>query len=247
MATSVRCVSPFAETKKPPPPVVLLLLQTALDVHTSTGLVVHEDLENHLPSAKKMVMLAPTSALEHTYPPPPIIEVPIPAPRMLTHKIIENHADWKVEAQETALIKTTIHQLVDRLLDTTKALSDQKDDLLQQVFKEAAVMHPVLRNYNSDWVTRCIVQARLKATAASASAWANKTTVAEMDNVVKKWHTRSSSKFEIVAMDVDPDPPNDNGDHGGNRRIQELSPSKVRVVTGLQHEAYENISRAFTE
>ncbi|KAJ7721258.1 hypothetical protein DFH07DRAFT_784175 [Mycena maculata] len=186
MATSVRCVSPFAETEKPPPPVVLLLSQTDLDMHTST--VIHEDLEYHVPSAKKTVVFAPASALEHTYPPAPIMEVPITAPKMLTRKIIENHAEWK----------TTIHNLVDRLLDTTKALSDQKDVLLQQLFKEAAVMHPVLRNYDSDWATRCIVQARLKATAASASAQANKVTVTEMDHVVNKRHTRSCSKVSFL-------------------------------------------------
>jgi hypothetical protein len=73
---------------------------------------------------------------------------------------------------------------VDKLLDTTKSLSDQDRELVQEVYRQvsiiacyhsvlnavqAAQMHPDLRKYENDWATRCIVQARLKATSSNAS------------------------------------------------------------------------------
>ncbi|KAJ7924676.1 hypothetical protein B0H13DRAFT_2315192 [Mycena leptocephala] len=146
MASFVHYASPFAETEKPPPPVVLLLLQTDLNVHTSTGLLIHEDLEHLVPSAKKTVV-----------------------PAMLTRKILEHHDAWEGGEHETVIIKTTVHALVDKLLDTTKSLSDQDRELVQEVYRQAAQMHPDLRKYENDWATRCIVQARLKATSSNAS------------------------------------------------------------------------------
>lgn len=106
MAFVVRHASPFAETEQPPPPVVLLLLQTDLNVHTSAGLVIHEDLENLVPRAKKTVAFAPT--LNHTYPPLPIPTETIPVPQMLTRKIIEHHETWEGGEQETAVIKVCL-------------------------------------------------------------------------------------------------------------------------------------------
>jgi hypothetical protein len=106
MASFVHYASPFAETEKPPPPVVLLLLQTDLNVHTSTGLLIHEDLEHLVPSAKKTVVFAP--AVQHTYPPPPIFEHTIPAPAMLTRKILEHHDAWEGGERETVIIKVRL-------------------------------------------------------------------------------------------------------------------------------------------
>ncbi|KAF8146424.1 hypothetical protein K438DRAFT_1990785 [Mycena galopus ATCC 62051] len=178
MASFVRHASPFAETEKPPPPVVLLLQQTDLNMHTSTGLMIHEDLGSLVPSAKKTVVFAQALDQEHTYPPPPIFEDLIPAPQMLTRKIIEKHDAWQVGERKTALIKTTVHALVDKLLDTTKSLSDQDTGLLREVFRQAAQMHPNLLQYEKDWATRCIVQARLKATSSNASNKAAKEAIA---------------------------------------------------------------------
>ncbi|KAJ7939301.1 hypothetical protein B0H13DRAFT_2301058 [Mycena leptocephala] len=126
MASFVHYASPFAETEKPPPPVVLLLLQTDLNVHTSTGLLIHEDLEHLVPSAKKTVV-----------------------PAMLTRKILEHHDAWEGGERETIIIKTTVHALVDKLLDTTKSLSDQDRELVQEVYRQAAQMHPDLRNLDN--------------------------------------------------------------------------------------------------
>ncbi|KAJ7801393.1 hypothetical protein B0H14DRAFT_3489648 [Mycena olivaceomarginata] len=142
---------PFAETEKLPPPVVLLLLQTDLNVSTSTGLVIHEDLDNPVPSAKKTVVFAPV--LKHAYPPPPMFEEKIPTPTMLTRKVIKNHAAWEGGDHETIIIKTTVHALVDKLLDTTKSLSDQDPELVQEVFLRATQMHPDLGKYENTWAT----------------------------------------------------------------------------------------------
>ncbi|KAJ7306724.1 hypothetical protein DFH08DRAFT_824674 [Mycena albidolilacea] len=102
MASVVCHVSPFAETEKPPPPVVLLLLQTDLNTPTSTSLVIYEDLEHPVPTAKK-----------------------------------KHHEAWEGGERETIIIKTTVHALVDKLLDTTKSLTDQDPELVQEVFQQA--------------------------------------------------------------------------------------------------------------
>ncbi|KAJ7123790.1 hypothetical protein C8R43DRAFT_958944 [Mycena crocata] len=192
----MRHASPFAEPDKPPPPVVLLLLHTDLDVHTSTGLVIHEDLEQ---SATKTVMFAPDVA--HTYPPPPIFKEKIPVPTMLTSKIIENHQGWEPKERETGIIKTTVHALVDQLLDTTKALADQDPALVEEVFRQAAQMHPDLRKYEDDWATRCIVQARLKATAAQAANKAVKAVVADAVEIGQRRRKRNqqNANFGVRA------------------------------------------------
>ncbi|KAJ7128015.1 hypothetical protein C8R44DRAFT_873783 [Mycena epipterygia] len=182
MASFARHASPFAETEKPPPPVVLLLLQTDLHMHSSTGLMIHEDLENLVPSAKKTVVFTP---VEHTYPPPPIFEVTIPTPPLLTRKVIERHDAWEGGEHETALIKTTVHALVDSLLDTTKSISDQDAALLKEVFRQAAQMHPDLRKYEDNWVTCCIVQARLKATSANAANKIAKKVVTGLEDILQ--------------------------------------------------------------
>ncbi|KAJ7323500.1 hypothetical protein DFH08DRAFT_817530 [Mycena albidolilacea] len=184
MASVVRYASPFAETEKPPPPVVLLLLQTDLNVHTSTGLVIHEDLDHPVPSAKKTVVFAPVH--RHTYPPPPIFEDVIPTPTMLTRKIIEHHEAWECGERETAIIKTTVHTLVEKLLDMTKSLSDQDPELMQEVFRQAAQMHPDLCKYENNWATRCIVQARLKATSSNASNKVAKEVVADVIQIGRR-------------------------------------------------------------
>ncbi|KAJ6537914.1 hypothetical protein B0H19DRAFT_1079015 [Mycena capillaripes] len=192
MAFFVRHPSPFVETEPLPPPVVLLLSQTDLNLHTSTGLVIHEHLEL-VPSAKKTVVFAPASTLEHTYPPPLIFENTIPVPRMLTRKIIENHATWEADQKETALIKTFVHALVDKLLDTTKPFPDQDTGPLEEVFRQAAQMHPILRKYENNWATCCIIQARLKNTSSSASTKAAKEAVANVANIVQPgWRTCAS-------------------------------------------------------
>ncbi|KAJ7860870.1 hypothetical protein B0H14DRAFT_2576429 [Mycena olivaceomarginata] len=180
MASVVRYGYPFAETEKPPPPVVLLLLQTDLNVSTSTGL------------RQKTVVFAPV--LEHAYPPPPIFEEKIPTPTMLTRKVIENHAAWEGGDRETIIIKTTVHTLVDKLLDTTKSLSDQDPELVQEVFQRAAQMHPDLGKYENNWATRCIVQARLKATSSNASNKAVKEVMADVIQMGRRTRTKSNKQ-----------------------------------------------------
>ncbi|KAJ7220376.1 hypothetical protein C8J57DRAFT_1254212 [Mycena rebaudengoi] len=156
MASSMRHASPFVETEKPPLPVVLLLLQTDLNIHTSTGLLIHEDLENPILSAKKTVVFTLAPLLEHTYPPPPtpicegLDTIPkIACPRQLTHKILERHVAWKGGEQETNRIKMRLLYIlflpteytmpVDKLLDTTKSLLDQDEALVDEVFSAACL------------------------------------------------------------------------------------------------------------
>ncbi|KAJ6529251.1 hypothetical protein B0H19DRAFT_1274295 [Mycena capillaripes] len=200
MAFVVRYASPFAETEPPPPPVVLLLLQTDLNTHPSTGLNIHEDLENLVPhGAKKTVAFAPAPTLNYTYPPPPIFQDMIPAPPMLTRKIIENHDAWEGGERETALIKTVIHALVDKLLDTTKSLSDQDTELVEEVFRQAAQMHPILGKYEKNWATRCIVQARLKSTSSSASNKAAKEVVAGVADIAHvQTGRRTRAQYQVL-------------------------------------------------
>ncbi len=153
MFSSERYTSPFAVTEEPPPPVVLLLLHTDFTADTSTRLLIHEDLEQPVPSAGKTVVFAP---VEHTYPPPPNFAEKIPVPLFLTRKVIEKHEPWiaKFSAGETAIIKvrlvyimlhllniryqTTVHNLVDQLLDRTKSLNNQDHDLLQEVYTQVS-------------------------------------------------------------------------------------------------------------
>ncbi|KAJ7334609.1 hypothetical protein DFH08DRAFT_1019006 [Mycena albidolilacea] len=195
MASVVRYGYPFAETEKPPPPVVLLRLQTDLNVSTSMGLVIHEDLDNPVPSAKKTVVFTPV--LEHAYPPLPIFEEKIPTPMMLTQKVIENHAAWEGGDHETIIIETTVHSLVDKLLDTTKSLSDPDPELVQEVFLRvsiAAQMHPDLGKYENNWAMRCIVQARLKATSSNASNKTAREVVADVIQMGRRTCTKSKKR-----------------------------------------------------
>ncbi|KAJ7256866.1 hypothetical protein B0H12DRAFT_1070640 [Mycena haematopus] len=194
MAFFERLASPFAETEPPPPPIVLLLLQTDLNMRTSTSLIIHEDLEKFVPSTRKTVQFAPS--VEHTYPPPPIFLEKIPVPQMLTRRSIEGHDGWECGEKETALIKAFIHDLVDKLLDNTRSFSHQDPERVQDVFTQAAQMHPVLRKYADDWATRCIVQARLKATAATANKRATKE-AAEI--IVSSRRTRRKSDYWTVG------------------------------------------------
>lgn len=90
---------------------------------------------------------------------------------------------------------------MDRLLDTTKSYTSQNSEHLEEVFRQvslsittcyciltivqAARMHPMLSKYEGDWATRCIVQARLKATSAIAAHKANKEGLDAVTNVVQ--------------------------------------------------------------
>ncbi|KAJ7456803.1 hypothetical protein B0H11DRAFT_2243966 [Mycena galericulata] len=235
MASIVRHASPFAETEQPPPPVVLLILQTDVEhISTGPGLLMHEDLE----SAKKRVAFAPSP--EHTYPPPPILTKKIKKPDQVTRKIVENHHGWQSSESDTEEIKKTVHGLVQSLLDTNKPVTDQKDEDLDKVYRQAALAHPVLHKYDDNWATYCIVQAHLKSTAATAAKLkrALREVVASAADHTDR-RTRSTKQF--IAMDVDPDIPNDNGDRRGNRgQIQRSSSAKVRAVNGPDREEYEN-------
>ncbi|KAJ6553887.1 hypothetical protein B0H10DRAFT_1968038 [Mycena sp. CBHHK59/15] len=185
MASFVRHPSPFVETEPPPPPVVLLLSQTDLNTPTSTGLVIHEDLEL-VPSAKKTVVFAPGSTLEYTYPPPPIFTVQIPIPPGLTRDIIENHKTWEGEVswedrvKLTAAIKAAVHALVEQFLDTTKVFSDQRKVPVEEVYRQAAQKYPILGKYEDNWLVRCIATARLKSTSAHAKTLATKEAVIDV-------------------------------------------------------------------
>jgi hypothetical protein len=56
---------------------------------------------------------------------------------------------------------------------------------------QAAQMHPDLGKYKNNWVTRCIVQARLKATSSNASNKVVKEVVADVIQMGR--HTRTKS------------------------------------------------------
>ncbi|KAJ7660085.1 hypothetical protein B0H14DRAFT_2659169 [Mycena olivaceomarginata] len=152
MASVVRYGSPFVETEKLSPLVVLLLLQTNLNLSTSTGLVIHEDLEHPVLSAKKTVVFTPV--LKHT----------------------------------------TVHALVDKLLDTTKSLSDQDPELVQEVFS-ATQMHLDLSKCENNWATCCIVQAHLKATSSNASNKVAKEVMADVIQMGWCTHTKSNEQY----------------------------------------------------
>ncbi|KAJ7036008.1 hypothetical protein C8F04DRAFT_1258376 [Mycena alexandri] len=99
----VRLASPFAAMEPPPAPIVQLLIQTDLNAPTSTGLLIHEDLKDLAPRAKKTVVFATTA--HNSYPSPSILPDTIPPPRGLTRQILEKHDGWKIDAAETALVK----------------------------------------------------------------------------------------------------------------------------------------------
>ncbi|KAJ7020522.1 hypothetical protein C8F04DRAFT_1274996 [Mycena alexandri] len=134
---------------------------------TSPGRLIHEDLTTAVKKPKKVVFAA---AADHTYPPPSIVPNAIPTPRHLTAKAVENHKGWTLGATETDVIKRTIHKLTDHLLDTTQCYSKQAKTPLLLVYERALEMHPVLREFENEWATRCIITAHLKATAAAARA-----------------------------------------------------------------------------
>ncbi|KAJ7450348.1 hypothetical protein FB451DRAFT_1186763 [Mycena latifolia] len=198
MAPIVRHASPFAETEKPPPPVVLLLLQTDLDMHTSTGLLIHEDLESLVPSTKKKVVFA-QAPMGHSYPPQPILEAKIPAPpKDLTRRVIEHHEAWSCSTEETRVIKATVHQLVETLLDTTKSFAAQNEESVQDVYRQAAYFHSYLGRFESNWATYCIVQARLKATSAATVRGTTKKIASSLEDLVHDGRkTRSQTKQEL--------------------------------------------------
>jgi hypothetical protein len=106
--------------------------------------------------------------------------------------------------------QATVHALV----DTTVSFREQDTELLQDVYQQvsiileyhscycpiltvvqAALMHPVLRKYEDNWVMYCIVQARLKATSANASAKGAKQVSKEIVAIVENGpQTRSKQK-----------------------------------------------------
>ncbi|KAJ7087612.1 hypothetical protein B0H15DRAFT_801204 [Mycena belliarum] len=156
--------SPFAAAEPPPPPAVVLLIHTDLDLPTeSADLLIHEDL-GLAPTAKKAVQFA------HKYPPPPIFDKLIPSPGRLSRLNLDNTPEWKQDhtPKDTALIKAVIHRLVDKLLDTTKAISFQDKELVEQVYREGAAVYPILCQYENNWATYCIVHAHLKYTSTEA-------------------------------------------------------------------------------
>ncbi|KAJ6497986.1 hypothetical protein C8R47DRAFT_1068893 [Mycena vitilis] len=237
MASFMRYASPFAEAEKPPAPAVLLLLQTDLGARTSQGLLIHEDLKHQVPSVKKAVLFAAPD-VQHTYPPPPIFVVKIPAPKALTRHAIECHPEWQRAGRserETAIIKKTVHDLVDQKLDTTKSLSYQDPDYVAKVFEQASIpriacspllitivqaaqMHPDLHEYEGHWATRCIVQARLKATATTANNKVNKEYVESAPMAGR----RSTRKRNSVSQYTG----------GGKKYWSDLSLSLVYGLTG---------------
>ncbi|KAJ6532082.1 hypothetical protein B0H19DRAFT_1273237 [Mycena capillaripes] len=123
-----------------------------------------------------------------------MLEKKIPVPSSLTRKILEDHPGWECDDTDTALIKKTVHQIIEDLLDETKSMSDQKPMLLEEVYRRAADMFPVLRNYADNWATRCIVQAHLKATAAIASNKAVQEAVVNLANTVQSGGARTRGK-----------------------------------------------------
>ncbi|KAJ7807082.1 hypothetical protein B0H14DRAFT_2609985 [Mycena olivaceomarginata] len=169
MASFARLASPFAGRESPPPPVVLLLSQTDLHMPSSPGLLIHQDL-GLAPSSKlkKNVAFAPV----HTYPPPPILAATdlIPCPPQLSRHLLEHHPGWEVDTAQTLVIKfqKTIYKLVDKILDTSQSLKYQDPELVAKVYKQAIQMHPILRNYEDNWATKCVIGAHLKTTAQNA-------------------------------------------------------------------------------
>ncbi|KAJ7691835.1 hypothetical protein B0H16DRAFT_1752188 [Mycena metata] len=127
---------------------------------TSPGRLIHEDLKTAVKKPKKVVFAA---VADHTYPPPLIVPNVIPTPRHLSTKTVENHKGWTIGATETDVIKRTVHQLTDHLLDTTQCYSKQAQTPLLLVHERALEMHPVLHEFENEWATRCIIMAHLKA------------------------------------------------------------------------------------
>jgi hypothetical protein len=80
----------------------------------------------------------------------------------------------------------TIYKLVDKILDTSQSLKYQDPELVAKVYKQVSIlgiivscrsiftviqaiqMHPILRNYEDNWATKCIIGAHLKTTAQNA-------------------------------------------------------------------------------
>ncbi|KAJ7107170.1 hypothetical protein C8R43DRAFT_1140378 [Mycena crocata] len=170
--------SPFAATEPPPPPAVVLLIQTDLDEPASADLLIHEDF-GLAPKAKSV-------KFAHTYPPPRMFDKLIPSPGGLSRRNLDKTAEWKKDhtKEDTVLVKAVVHQIVDRVLDTTKAISFQKGELLEQVYREAAVLYPILRQYDENWVTYCIVYAHLKYTSTEAAKKAAQERVETLETAI---------------------------------------------------------------
>ncbi|KAJ7176583.1 hypothetical protein C8R46DRAFT_1029902 [Mycena filopes] len=159
--------SPFATTEPPPPPAVVLLIHTDLDIPASADLLIHEDL-GLAPKAKSV-------KFADTYPPqraPPrgVVDKLIPSPGSLSRRNLDKTSQWNQHhtKEETVVIKAVVNKIVDQVLDTTQAISFQRIELLEQVYREAAVMFPILRKYEGNWATYCMVFAHLKYTSTEA-------------------------------------------------------------------------------
>ncbi|KAJ6476557.1 hypothetical protein DFH09DRAFT_1342438 [Mycena vulgaris] len=184
-----RLASPFAATEAPPPPVVLLLLQTDLNAPTSPGLLIHEDLVNFVPRAKKKVVF--TTTTKHTYPPPMIIPNSVAVPKHLSTKILEKHWEWDRDETEMALIKTEVRNLVEELLDTTKSYLEQANGPLEEVFERAAQLHPILCQYKERWATRSIIMSHLKTTAAAQKSTQQAAAIANVAQTARRTRAKS--------------------------------------------------------
>ncbi|KAJ7036007.1 hypothetical protein C8F04DRAFT_1258372 [Mycena alexandri] len=82
------------------------------------------------------------------------------------------------------------------MLDTTKCITDQDTQLVQEVYQQAAQMHPILQEYQGNWATNCILQAHLKSTSQAAKKVAEaeeaEQLLAATNEVATKWRTRRS-------------------------------------------------------
>ncbi|KDR82987.1 hypothetical protein GALMADRAFT_134503 [Galerina marginata CBS 339.88] len=72
------------------------------------------------------------------------------------------HQILKWTREDFTIIQTLIHSLAKDILDTSSTLKDQQESKLQELRKEVSTRHPVLSEYEGDWVTLEFLKRYLK-------------------------------------------------------------------------------------
>ncbi|KAJ7259351.1 hypothetical protein C8J57DRAFT_1233713 [Mycena rebaudengoi] len=90
-----------------------------------------------------------------------VITPKIDCPKGLTCMTLAKHKAW-AHGDLTNEITAHVHILAKKYLDTSEVYSNQNRTALKDVYRKAKAAYPVLKEYNNNWPTKCILQAHLK-------------------------------------------------------------------------------------
>ncbi|KAJ7449504.1 hypothetical protein B0H11DRAFT_2247245 [Mycena galericulata] len=92
----------------------------------------------------------------------------IAKPSALSRQSIRKHSEWIESEPQTKKITARIKTLAGSMLDPTRALADQNENKVKQLYRQINDEFPCMRQYQDNWATKCILGAHLKIKARAA-------------------------------------------------------------------------------